>query len=60
MEFANIRNSNCDLLSSNSLGSNLTCIFTSLSFLKGFPMEQLTVLELYKLQITESLLLLAI
>lgn len=60
VEFAKIVKPNCDSLSSRPLGSNLTCMSTVLSFLKGLPMEHDTRVALYRLQIMESLLLLAI
>lgn len=59
VEFAKIVKPNCDSLSSRPLGSNLTCMSTILSFLNGLPMEHDTRVALYRLQIMESLLLLA-
>ncbi|KYN09352.1 hypothetical protein ALC57_18548 [Trachymyrmex cornetzi] len=59
VEFAKIIKPNCDSLSSRPLGSNLTCMSTALSFLNGLPIEHDTIVALYRLQITESLLLLA-
>lgn len=59
VEFAKIVKFNCDSLSSRPLGSNLTCMSTILSFLNGLPMEHDTRVALCRLQIMESLLLLA-